>query len=125
MSEILHNRVDTMIELNSRQACDTELLMCGGFSPLTGFMNPDAYNSVVDTMRLPSGELFGLPVVFDVDTARDDIKEGIHAAKPLFGACCTSDIFSCAVKLTNRDALLAGSVYTCICLHRQEDWSAV
>eukprot|EP00668_Euglena_longa_P042597 GGOE01056380.1.p1 GENE.GGOE01056380.1~~GGOE01056380.1.p1 ORF type:complete len:336 (+),score=66.66 GGOE01056380.1:486-1493(+) len=39
--------------------------MNGGFSPLTGFMNPDSYESVVKDMRLPSGLLFGLPVVLD------------------------------------------------------------
>jgi sulfate adenylyltransferase len=30
-------------------------------------MNEDAYNSVVTDMRLPTGELFGLPVVMDTD----------------------------------------------------------
>ena len=31
-------------------------------------MNEDAYNSVVNDARLPSGELFGLPVVMDTDS---------------------------------------------------------
>lgn len=33
------------------QACDVELLTVGGFTPLDGFMNEDAYRSVVDNMR--------------------------------------------------------------------------
>lgn len=33
------------------QACDVELLTVGGFTPLDGFMNEDAYRSVVDRMR--------------------------------------------------------------------------
>jgi sulfate adenylyltransferase len=41
--------------------------MVGGFSPLTGFMNEEEYKSVVETMRLPSGTLFGLPVVMDTN----------------------------------------------------------
>jgi sulfate adenylyltransferase len=53
------------IELNDRQLCDVELLMQGGFSPLDSFMSEDDYNSVVQSMRLKSGLLFGLPVVFD------------------------------------------------------------
>ena len=55
------------IELSDRNACDVELLMVGGFSPLEGFMNQEEYESVVETMRLPSGLLFGLPVVMDTD----------------------------------------------------------
>jgi len=54
-------------QLSARQSCDTELIMNGGFSPLTGFMNPDAYDSVVKDMRTPEGLIFGLPVVMDSD----------------------------------------------------------
>lgn len=39
------------LELTERQACDVELLTVGGFTPLDGFMNEDAYRSVVDKMR--------------------------------------------------------------------------
>ena len=62
------------IELTERQACDVELLTVGAFTPLEGFLNEDAYNSVVDTMKLPSGVAFGLPVV--MDTFDESIKEG-------------------------------------------------
>lgn len=62
------------IELNERQACDVELLNVGGFTPLDGFMNENAYHAVVDDMRLPNGLLFGLPVV--MDTFDDSIKPG-------------------------------------------------
>lgn len=41
------------VELSDRNACDVELLTVGGFSPLTGFMDEAAYNSVVNDMRLP------------------------------------------------------------------------
>lgn len=73
----LLSRCDETIELNDRQMCDAELLMVGGFSPLEGFMNQDAYDSVVDRMRLPGSDLlFGLPVVMDVPLVRDDIIPG-------------------------------------------------
>lgn len=56
------------IQLSDRQLCDVELIMMGGFSPLTGFMDEATYNSVVENMELPdSGLIFGLPVVFDTN----------------------------------------------------------
>jgi sulfate adenylyltransferase len=62
------------LELTDRQACDVELLSVGAFTPLEGFMNEDAYASVLAKMRLPSGALFGLPVV--LDAAHDGVKPG-------------------------------------------------
>lgn len=62
-------------ECTDRNACDVELLTVGGFSPLTGFLDRTAYDSVVDTMRLPGqGLLLGLPVV--MDTSSKAIQEG-------------------------------------------------
>ena len=40
-------------DLTPRQLCDLELLLNGGFSPLTGFLTKDAYERVVTDMRLP------------------------------------------------------------------------
>jgi len=63
--------VDYTLQLTPRQLCYMELLMNGGFSPLTGFMNEASYSSVVERMRLPESagnHLFGLPVVFDTDS---------------------------------------------------------
>ncbi|KAJ1461775.1 hypothetical protein M885DRAFT_506893 [Pelagophyceae sp. CCMP2097] len=57
------------VEMTERQSCDVELLCNGGFSPLTGFMDEDAYKSVVAAMQLPDGLMFSLPVVFDTSDA--------------------------------------------------------
>lgn len=63
------------LELSDRNACDVELLCVGGFSPLTGFMNAETYEHVVENMRLPgSNLLFGLPIVLDTDC--EDTKAG-------------------------------------------------
>ena len=56
-------------DLTERQLCDLELLLTGGFWPLTGFMNQDDYESVCRTMRLQSGTVWPIPVVLDVTEA--------------------------------------------------------
>ncbi len=54
------------ITLNDRQICDFELLTTGVFSPLTGFMKQIDYESVLDRMRLESGELWPIPICLDL-----------------------------------------------------------
>jgi len=62
---------DFEVQLNERQLCDVELIMNGGLSPLTGFMDEKTYQNVVDNMRLPGSDLlFGLPIVFDTNDER-------------------------------------------------------
>jgi len=58
---------DKTVDVTERQSCDVQLLCNGGLSPLTGFLNEDAYTSVVETMKLPSGTILGLPIVMDTD----------------------------------------------------------
>jgi len=53
------------VECSDRNACDVELLVVGGFSPLRGFMHQVDYDAVVANHRTSSGLLFGLPIVFD------------------------------------------------------------
>jgi sulfate adenylyltransferase len=62
------------IQLTPRQLCDVELIMNGGFSPLTGFMDEETYHNVVNNMELLDGLIFGLPVVFDTDD--EDLQPG-------------------------------------------------
>jgi sulfate adenylyltransferase len=75
-------------ELTPRQLCDLELLMCGGFSPLRGFMNRTEYESVCTAMRLPQGLLWPIPVTLDVPdavVARIEKSDGRLALRDLEG----------------------------------------
>ncbi len=54
------------VDLTPRQFCDLELLISGGFSPLTGFMNRKDYESVCQKMRLADGTLWPIPITLDV-----------------------------------------------------------
>ncbi|MFC1500318.1 bifunctional sulfate adenylyltransferase/adenylylsulfate kinase [Candidatus Zixiibacteriota bacterium] len=53
-------------DLNDRQLCDLELLLNGGFSPLTTFLGQADYESVLNNMRLADGTLWPIPIVLDV-----------------------------------------------------------
>ena len=53
--------------LTDRQLCDIELIMSGAFAPLKGFLGKDDYDSVVNEMRLSSGEVWPIPITLDVD----------------------------------------------------------
>ena len=53
-------------DLTERQLCDLELLINGGFSPLTGFMKRGDYDCVLGSMRLGDGTLWPMPITLDV-----------------------------------------------------------
>lgn len=54
-----------VIECSDRNACDVELLIVGGFSPLTGFMDKASYDHVVEKMRSVGKVLSGTPKFVD------------------------------------------------------------
>ena len=56
-------------DLTERQLCDLELLVNGGFSPLTGFMGKADYEGVLEDMRLADGTLWPIPITLDVTEA--------------------------------------------------------
>lgn len=66
-------------DLTPRQLCDVKLLLCGGFSPLEGFLNQADYDSVVDTMRLANGLVWPMPITLDVpDALAEKLSVGDH-----------------------------------------------
>jgi sulfate adenylyltransferase len=62
----------TVLNLNRRQYLELEKIALGAFAPLSGFMMEDEFLSVVETMRLPNGDPFPLPVVLDLAQAQAD-----------------------------------------------------
>ena len=53
-------------DLSPRQVCDLELLLNGGFSPLTGFLGKADYERVLKEMRLTDRTLWPVPITLDV-----------------------------------------------------------
>ncbi len=60
------------LTLSQRQLCDLELLINGGFAPLTGFMDQATYDSVLERSRLPDGSVWPIPIVLDVTAETAD-----------------------------------------------------
>lgn len=54
------------VVLTPRQLCDLEMILNGGFSPLTGFLNEADYHGVVENMRLANGVMWPMPITLDV-----------------------------------------------------------
>ncbi|HXX27266.1 MAG TPA: bifunctional sulfate adenylyltransferase/adenylylsulfate kinase [Terriglobales bacterium] len=61
-----HSREWPSWNLTLRQMCDLELLLGGGFSPLTGFLNGKDYEGVCQRMQLGNGVLWPIPITLDV-----------------------------------------------------------
>jgi sulfate adenylyltransferase len=53
--------------LTPRQRCDLEMLLIGGFAPLTGFQTYQDYTHVLHTMRLANHVLWPMPITLDVN----------------------------------------------------------
>ncbi len=68
-------------DLTSRQLCDLEMILTGAFAPLQGFLTQSDYDSVVNTLRLTSGELWPIPITLDVSaTFMESLKTGQQIA---------------------------------------------
>ncbi|MBF0301871.1 MAG: adenylyl-sulfate kinase [Desulfamplus sp.] len=70
------------VVLNDRQLCDFELLATGAYSPLKGFMTKNDYETVLEKMRLSTGELWPVPICLDVsETLVNRLKSGQNSLK--------------------------------------------
>ena len=63
------------IELDSFHLAELDSIACGLYSPLVGFMNEDSYNSTLESMRLPDGTVWPIPIVLPVE---EPTALGIH-----------------------------------------------
>ena len=65
------------IQLNEYQRIDLEQIAIGTYSPLEGFMVENELDSVLNSLRLPSGEIWPIPIILDIDLEKSlDIREG-------------------------------------------------
>lgn len=55
------------IEMDAREASDLELIGCGAYSPLEGFMCRNDYERVLESMRLENGLAWSMPITLSSD----------------------------------------------------------
>jgi len=97
-----------MLELNLLQYLELEKIGLGAFAPLDGFMSKLQFDSVVETMRLPDGSVFTLPVLLDIDA---DTAQGLQTLDQvdlyyggeLVGHLFPNDFFTCDRPAASRE----------------------
>ncbi len=97
----------TELHLTKNQYLEVEKLALGAFQPLDGFMDEEQFHNVVDTMRLPTGDPFPLPVVLDLTPDQAAGIAGRPTAALVFegeeiGALKPDDQFSCDREAASR-----------------------
>jgi sulfate adenylyltransferase len=69
------------VVLGSRGLSDLEMISTGVFSPLTGFMDREDYESVVETMHLSNGLVWSMPITLSAnEDEANGVKEGNEVA---------------------------------------------
>jgi sulfate adenylyltransferase len=69
------------LKINSWTISDLDLIGVGAFSPLTGFLAEEDYNSVVERMRLADGTVWSIPVTLPVEAdVAASLKAGVQVA---------------------------------------------
>lgn len=96
----------TEIFLTKQQYLEFDKISSGAFSPLKGFMNSEEYRCIVESMRLPNGEIFPLPVILDVDAETANSIKGLPRVSLIYMDCKVGEIEPEEIYLPNKTDVL-------------------
>jgi len=88
------------IPLTDFALSELDNIACGLYSPLVGFMDEETYDNVIESMRLPDGTVWPIPIVLSAEkSAAKDIHVGDKLALDgkdgiTYGVIRVSDVFS-------------------------------
>ncbi len=93
--------------LQPRQYLELEKLAVGAFRPLDGFMDEAQFRAVAETMRLPDGQPFPMPVVLDLTDDQAAAIRGRPTVSLIYGGkevaeLRSAGIFRCDMAATAR-----------------------
>jgi sulfate adenylyltransferase len=103
------------IPVGPRTLSDLEMISTGVFSPLTGFMDREDYESVVETMHLSNGLVWSMPIVL---SASEDEANGLGEGDEV---ALTDDDGRIVATLTVTDRYTYDKVREANAVYRTED----